>query len=106
MIFLTDFAAKKICEIAHETGEQPTVRARVIGGGCAGFSYDLAFDAQVSALDEVFDFTGAKIVIDPVSLTYMDGSTIDYVTMGLGEGFKVENPNSKGACGCGNSFSV
>lgn len=106
MIFLTEVAAKKICEIAQENGIIPQVRVRVVGGGCAGFSHDFTFEENVTEMDELFETDGVIVVIDAISLSYADGSVIDWVKMGVGEGFSFNNPNSKGTCGCGNSFSA
>jgi iron-sulfur cluster insertion protein len=107
MITITEKAAEKIKDIAEGDGiEYNTIRLRVIGGGCAGFSYDLYYDDNVNELDEVFGAHGVKIIVDPLSLQYVDGINIDYVVKGLAEGFHFENPNVSSTCGCGNSFSA
>lgn len=110
MLTFTCRAADKIVEIAREQCiEKLTLRAKVMGGGCAGFSYDIAFEElEPSDLDEVFDcHAGVKLFVDPMSLQYLDGTEIDYVIdSNMGEGFKFMNPNSKGSCGCGSSFSA
>ena len=108
MVTVTDVAAAKFIEISKLDGdENKAVRVRVVGGGCAGFSYDLAYDADEPAeLDEQFTTAGVRFLIDPLSMQYLDGVTIDYVITEVSEGFKFINPNSKGSCGCGNSFSA
>lgn len=107
MIELTKYAAMKVQEIAEEEGMPPIIRAKVQGGGCAGFTYDLEFVAETSDADEKFECYGVTVVVDPVSFQYLDNCMIDYEDHKLGSsGFKFLNPNSKGSCGCGSSFSV
>lgn len=107
MIHLTKKASKKIEEISNAEGiGHFTIRVRVIGGGCAGFSYDLFFDDQESPLDEVAEFDGVKIISDPLSFQYLDEISIDYLDGPFSSGFKFNNPNVTATCGCGNSFSV
>jgi len=108
MIYLTEKAAIKIIEIADAEGiGHNMVRARVVGGGCAGFSHDMIFDDKVGELDEVTEFTDhygtVKVVIDPLSFQYLDETTIDWVDGPIGAGFKFINPNVTGSCGCGSS---
>lgn len=111
-ITLTSQAANKIREIAandESTGDNWRLRAKVVGGGCAGFSYDLSFENndQHDESDDTFVTENITIVVDALSINYVDGTVISYVENGLyGEGFKFENPNSKGSCGCGSSFSA
>lgn len=110
MIHLTEKAALKIKEIAEAEGiGHLSIRLRVIGGGCAGFSYDMYYDDQVSDMDEVVentDFYGTiKLVVDPLSLQYLEEMTIDYLEGPVSSGFKFLNPNVKGSCGCGSSVS-
>ena len=108
MITMTERAAKKALEIgAEEKLTSPRLRMRVVGGGCAGFSYDLYFmDDEPSDMDEVFDCHGVKLVVDPLSFQYLDGTEVDYVEEQYQAGFKFLNPNTKGTCGCGSSFSA
>lgn len=107
MIHITETAAKKIEAISNEEGiGHYSVRVRVIGGGCAGFSYDMYFDDQVGELDEVFELDGTKVVVDPMSFQYLDEMAIDYVEGSISAGFKFNNPNVTGSCGCGSSFSA
>lgn len=107
MIIITEAAANKIKQISEEEElKSMTVRAKVIGGGCAGFSYDLTFeDREPLPMDEVFESNGVRVVVDPLSFQYLDGSSIDFITNSFGGGFKFNNPNISGSCGCGSSVS-
>ena len=107
MVKITPVAAQKINEIREAEGIEATMalRLRVVGGGCAGFSYDLYFD-NVTEVDQQFDVTGVRVVVDEMSLMYLVGTEIDYVEGLHGAGFKFNNPNVKSTCGCGSSFSV
>ena len=108
MIQITEIAVNKILEIAAEEGlEGQNLRVKVIGGGCAGFQYDLFFDDKDPLpLDEVFEDKGITLVIDPLSFQYLDGSEITFLDGLYGSGFKFNNPNVTANCGCGSSFSV
>lgn len=107
MIELSVYAALKVKEIAEEEGAQPILRAKIQGGGCAGFTYDLSFITEPLETDEKFETNGVTVYIDPVSFTYLQGLVIDYEDHQLGQsGFKFNNPNSKGSCGCGKSFNA
>ena len=94
-------------KIALEEGNAPIVRAKLSGGGCAGFSYDLFYEDEdkVSDMDERFPHEGITIVVDQMSLQYLEGTEIDYLEDLVGGGFKFNNPKSTGSCGCGNSVS-
>jgi iron-sulfur cluster insertion protein len=106
-ISITDRAAEKVQEIAKaEDLLGQGLRLRVIGGGCAGFSYDLYFEDKPTDMDEQFEEKGVKLFIDPLSFQYLDGTEIDYVEGLHGAGFKFGNPNVKATCGCGSSFSA
>ena len=107
MITITEKAASKVLEIAKEEdlGGQG-LRLRVIGGGCAGFSYDLYFEDKPTEMDEEFTDRGVKLYVAPLSFQYLDGTEIDYVESLSGAGFKFGNPNVKSTCGCGSSFSA
>lgn len=107
MIHLTEKAAKKIEEISNSDGiGHYIIRVKVVGGGCAGFTNDMYFDDQIGEMDEVTELDGIKIISDPLSFQYLDESVIDYLDGPLGGGFKFNNPNVTGSCGCGSSFSV
>ncbi len=107
MITITEKAAEKVQEISSEEdlGGQG-LRLRVVGGGCAGFSYDLYFEDKPTEMDEEFESRGVKLFVDPLSYQYLDGTEIDYVESIQGAGFKFQNPNVKSTCGCGSSFSA
>ncbi|HEX3771925.1 MAG TPA: iron-sulfur cluster insertion protein ErpA [Polyangiaceae bacterium] len=107
MITITEKAATKVREIADaEALGGQGLRLRVIGGGCAGFTYDLYFEDKIGDMDEQFESNGVKLYIDPMSYQYLENTEIDYVEGLHGAGFKFNNPNSKGSCGCGSSFSA
>ena len=107
MVQITPVAATKINEIREAEGIEPSMalRLRVVGGGCAGFSYDLYFD-EGTEVDRVCEIAGVKVLVDEMSLMYLVGVEIDYVEGLQGAGFKFNNPNVKSTCGCGSSFSV
>jgi iron-sulfur cluster insertion protein len=107
MIAITKLAADKVTEIA--TAEElmgQGLRLRVIGGGCAGFQYDLYFEDKPTEMDEEFESNGIKLYVDPLSYQYLDGTEIDYIEGPHGSGFKFGNPNVSSTCGCGSSFQV
>ena len=107
-ITLTKKAEDKVKEILLDQPEPfAGLRIQVVGGGCSGFSYRMGFDKNFNDQnDAVFEFGGLKVIIDKSSLLYMDGAEVDYVEGLHGAGFKFNNPNSTGSCGCGSSFSV
>ena len=107
MVLITPVAASKVNEIrdAEAIEANMALRLRVVGGGCAGFSYDLYFD-EPAEVDRQFEIQGVKVVVDEMSLMYLVGTEIDYVEGLQGAGFKFQNPNVKSTCGCGSSFSV
>jgi len=107
MVHITPVAATKVNEIRDAEGIETAMalRLRVVGGGCAGFSYDLYFD-EPAEVDRQFEIQGVKVVVDEMSLMYLVGTEIDYVEGLQGAGFKFNNPNVKTTCGCGSSFSV
>lgn len=82
------------------------LRVFVAGGGCSGLQYGMAFEAQARDFDTVIDQNGVKLFVDPTSLMYLSGASIDYVDSLMGGGFKIENPNAVAACGCGSSFKT
>ena len=103
---VSERAARRIGEILK--GEPPgsMLRVSVEGGGCSGFQYKFDVDRDVADDDLIIDRNGAVVLIDPVSLKYMDGAEIDFVDDLIGASFKVANPNATASCGCGTSFSV
>ena len=107
-ITFTENGAEKVREFLAAQGADVAVaglRVGVRGGGCSGFQYQLAFDEQRDD-DIVFEDHGLQLLVDPQSLSYVDGSQIDYVDSLTGAGFQVDNPNVVAACGCGSSFRV
>jgi iron-sulfur cluster assembly accessory protein len=105
-IAMTDRAARRILEIATAEGKPLMLRLAVSGGGCSGFQYGFTLDDTPLDDDLVIERAGAKLVIDPVSIAYLEGSEIDFVDNLMGQSFQVTNPNAKSSCGCGTSFSI
>jgi iron-sulfur cluster assembly protein len=108
LVTLTEGAAVKISNLMAQepAGEAEVLRVAIQGGGCSGFEYALGFDRGAQAGDHELEFHGVKVVVDPFSAPYLQGSTIDFLE-GLQEsGFKIDNPNVVSACGCGSSFQV
>ena len=107
MITLTEIAANKVKEIAKAEGlEGQGLRLQVKGGGCSGFQYDLYFDEKPTDTHQIVECLGIQLFVDPLSIQYLENTEIDYVESLSGAGFKFGNPNVKGTCGCGSSFSV
>ena len=108
MIQLTDRAKKEIRRILEDQkmSENTALRVGVKGGGCSGFSYTLGFDDQISEVDQLNEIEGVKVVCDPKSFLYLNGTQIDFEDNLMGRGFKFGNPNAAKSCGCGESFSV
>ena len=106
-VTLTDTAIIKVREILDMQDPKPTgLRISVVGGGCSGFSYSMAFETAPGLMDKVYTFEDLKVYVDQASLLYLDGARVDYVEGLEGSGFKFENPNVKSTCGCGSSFSA
>ncbi len=107
-ITLTTRAACELKELM--TGQakmSAALRVWVAGGGCSGLSYGMALDdGDPEEGDNIFEQDGVKIYVDPLSLQYMEGATVDYVDDDLGGGFKVDNPQAVSSCGCGSSFKT
>lgn len=103
----TDAAAHKVSVlVADEENPNLKLRVYITGGGCSGFQYGFTFDDKTNADDMIIEKQGVSLVVDPMSLQYLVGGTVDY-TEGLeGSRFIVTNPNAKTTCGCGSSFSV
>jgi iron-sulfur cluster assembly accessory protein len=107
MISLTPVASTKVKEIMQMQSPVPVaLRVAVVGGGCSGFQYHMAFENQTNDTDELLDFNGLKVAVDQMSSMYLEGVEIDYIETLEGAGFKFNNPNVKSTCGCGSSFSV
>lgn len=103
----TDAAANKVKSLI-EGEENPNLRLRVYitGGGCSGFQYGFTFDDQVNDGDLTVENQNVGLVVDPMSLQYLIGATVDYVEGLEGSRFVVQNPNASSTCGCGSSFSI
>ena len=108
MITITERAVKEVRRIIKEQKlpEATALRVGVKGGGCSGFSYTLGFDDRITETDQVLDVDGVKVVCDPKSFLYLNGTQIDFEDNLMGRGFKFGNPNAAKTCGCGESFSV
>jgi iron-sulfur cluster assembly protein len=108
LVTLTERAATKVTAIMAEepAGEAEVLRIAIQGGGCSGFEYALGFDRGAQAGDHELEFHGVKVVVDPFSAPYLQGSTIDFLETLQESGFKIDNPNATSACGCGSSFQV
>jgi iron-sulfur cluster assembly accessory protein len=104
---MTPSAIAKVREIMATQDPIPAgLRVGVVGGGCSGFQYSMAFENASGMMDKVFTYDGLKVFIDATSLMYLNNCVVDYVETFEAAGFKFENPNVKSTCGCGSSFSV
>lgn len=107
MIQVTPKAVSRIRQVFAKQGvEGGGLRLGVQGGGCSGLSYLIRFEPQARPTDQVFEFDGVKIFVDPKSLLYLDGVTLDYKESLMQSGFVFDNPNAKKSCGCGTSFTA
>ena len=105
-VTLTDRAAQHVQRYIEKRGKGVGVRLGVKTTGCSGLAYKLEFADDVQPEDQQFESNGVRVLIDPKSLAYLDGTELDFVREGLNEGFKFNNPNEKDRCGCGESFNV
>jgi iron-sulfur cluster assembly protein len=107
-VVLTERAAGKVRALMalEPAGEAEVLRVAVQGGGCGGFEYALGFDRGATADDGEWEFFGIRVVVDAASARYLRGATVDFVESLAESGFKVDNPNASGSCGCGHSFQV
>lgn len=105
-ITLTERAAKHVQNYIAKRGKGVGIRLGVRTTGCSGLAYKLEFADTLAPEDQHFESHGVKVLIDPKSLAYLDGTELDYTREGLNEGFKFNNPNEKDKCGCGESFNV
>jgi iron-sulfur cluster assembly protein len=105
-ISMSDTAANRITDFISNRGDTLGVRLGVRTTGCSGLAYVVEFVDDLMPDDLVFNTKGVKIVVNAKSLTYLDGTELDYTKEGLNEGFKFVNPNVKDECGCGESFTV
>jgi len=103
---LTDTAVSKVRSLlAGEGRDDLRLRVSVQPGGCSGLIYQLFFDEQLEEIDAVVDFNGVQVVVDPMSVPYLDGASIDFEDTIQKQGFTIDNPNAEGSCACGDSFS-
>lgn len=105
-ITVTQAAADHIKRYLAKRGSGAGLRLGVKTSGCSGLAYVLEVCDEIEADDVLFEERDVKVVVDPKSLVYLDGTELDYVREGLNEGFKFQNPNEKNTCGCGESFQV
>ena len=106
MVTVTPKAVTKIREAFAKNGVTGGLRLGVLGGGCSGLSYQFKFDTKPRATDQVLDYEGVQVYIDPKSLVFLDGMTLDWQDSLMQSGFVFENPHAKKSCGCGTSFSA
>src|ERR1700749_816823 len=108
VLTLTEGAASKVKTLMAQepAGEAEVLRVAIRGGGCGGFEYALGFDRGAADGDSEAEFHGIRVVVDPASAPYLKGATVDFVESLQESGFKIDNPNAAGSCGCGHSFQV
>lgn len=105
-VSLTTSAATRVRSFLEKRGSGVGLRIGVRRSGCNGWAYTIDYADAIDAGDVVFDDNGVKVIVDEKSLDLIDGTEVDFVKEGLNEAFKFRNPNVKGECGCGESFSV
>ena len=105
-VTLTEAAARHVNRYITKRGKGVGVRLGVKTTGCSGLAYQLEYVDELTPDDVVFEGFGVKVLIDPKSLAYIDGTQLDFVREGLNEGFRFNNPNERDKCGCGESFRV
>jgi len=105
-ISITPAAADRVRNFLTSRGHGLGLRLGVKSTGCSGYAYVVNYADELAADDVVFDAQGVKIIVDQKSLSYIDGTEVDFVKQGLNEAFRFRNPNVKGECGCGESFTV
>ncbi|MGR5127087.1 iron-sulfur cluster assembly protein IscA [Photobacterium swingsii] len=105
-ITITEAAASRVATFLENRGKGIGLRLGVRTSGCSGMAYVLEFVDELDEGDQVFEQQGVKVIIDPKSLIYLDGTELDFAKEGLNEGFQFNNPNVSSECGCGESFNV
>ncbi len=103
---ISESGARQIGKLVAREAPGTLLRVTVSGGGCSGFQYAFAFDANRTDDDLCFSRDGVSVIIDAISLEYLQGSEIDYVDDLIGSAFRIHNPNATASCGCGTSFAV
>ncbi len=104
MIQATESAIRRIREVAQKEN-MAGLRLGVRGGGCSGLSYVIRYEKEIGSNDRVFEFDGVKVFVDPKSLLFLEGLTLDWKNTLMEQGFVLTNPNATRTCGCGQSFS-
>ncbi|HLJ55318.1 MAG TPA: iron-sulfur cluster insertion protein ErpA [Chthonomonadaceae bacterium] len=106
-VTLSERAAEEIRGLLDRQGKSDAaLRVFVSGGGCSGLNYGMAIDDSIEEGDVVYNCHGVKVVVDPMSVNYIKGASVDYVEDVMGGGFKIDNPNAVRSCGCGSSFAT
>jgi iron-sulfur cluster assembly protein len=105
-VTLSEAAARHVSRYISKRGKGVGVRLGIKTTGCSGLAYKLEYADEIAPEDVVFEDNGVKVLVDPKSMAYIDGTQLDFVREGLNEGFKFRNPNVKDECGCGESFNV
>jgi len=105
-VTMTAAAADHVRKFLANRGKGVGLRLGVRTSGCSGMAYVMEFADELGPEDQVFEDQGVKVIVDPKSLLYLDGTEVDYAREGLNEGFRFNNPNVKDSCGCGESFNV
>ena len=105
-VTVSERAFERLSEIAEADGAPKALRVAVLGGGCSGFQYEFALEDAPAPDDLVIEGKGQKVLVDPESLPFLEGSVIDFKNELIGARFAVENPNATSTCGCGTSFSM
>ncbi len=108
LVSVSESAASQIKRLLDQEGKTAShaLRMKVVGGGCSGLQYQLMFDDQAKEGDEQVEAGGVRVVVDEKSALYLVGTTLDFVDTLMESGFKIQNPNAKNSCGCGQSFSA
>jgi iron-sulfur cluster assembly accessory protein len=108
LVQVTESAAERIKQLLDRDGKLAThgLRLKVVGGGCSGLQYQLSFDDRVGEGDAAIERAGIRVIVDEKSALYLIGTTLDYVDTLMESGFKIQNPNAKTTCGCGQSFGA
>lgn len=108
LVEVTESAAQQVKRLLDQEGKSSThaLRMKVVGGGCSGLQYQLAFDDAVGEEDTTVEANGVRVVVDQKSALYLVGSKLDFVDTLMESGFKIQNPNANSTCGCGQSFGA
>jgi iron-sulfur cluster assembly accessory protein len=108
IVDLTPAAEERVRALLDRDGklESHGLRLKVVGGGCSGLQYHLGFDDRVTDSDNEFRWGGVRVIVDDKSAVYLAGTVLDYVDTLQESGFKINNPNAKTTCGCGQSFGA